>query len=119
MGDRFANGPDEAHNVNENSAYVRCITAPVKAKREVVRGRSVGRVEVFDLIVTTPNHIVVADDDTCNGGEEHGIGAQISDEIAGRGEKVPAGKGLACIRDQQMACTTDHGHMARPTAAQM
>ncbi len=66
----------------------------MEAEGEVVRGGFAGRVEVFDLEVTAADEIVVADDDAGDGGEEHGVGAEVGSEVVGGGEKVP-GEGVS------------------------
>ena len=47
----------------------------MEAEGEVVRGGFAGGVEVFDLVVTATDKVVVADDDAGDGGEEDGVGA--------------------------------------------
>ncbi len=54
----------------------------------VWRGAS-SRVEFSDLEVATADEVVVGDDDTCDRGEEDGIGRQISSEVVRGAEKVP------------------------------
>ena len=86
---RFANGTNEANNVDEDTTDVGCVTAPVEAKRVIVWGVSLGAVEVSDLEVAFPDDVVVADDDTGDGREEDRIGAEVCREIIGCGEEVP------------------------------
>ena len=47
----------------------------MEAKGEVVRGGLAGGIELFDLVIAAADEIVVADDDTGDGGEEDGVGA--------------------------------------------
>ena len=73
-GDGFADGADEADDVDEDAADVGRVAAPVEAEGEVVRGGFAGRVEVSDLVVAAADDVVIADDDACDRGEEDGVG---------------------------------------------
>ena len=73
QGDLATNRTDEANNVDQDSRYVRSVTAPVEAVPEVVRAGVAGVVEIFDLVVTLPDYVVIANDDAGDGGEEHRV----------------------------------------------
>ncbi len=61
---------NKADNVDENTADVSCVSAPVEAGGEVVGVCFAGGVEVLDLVVPAANDVIVADDDACDRGEE-------------------------------------------------
>ena len=71
---RLPNGANKSDNVDEDTADIRRVSAPVEAKSEVIRSRFLGGVEVLDLVEAATDDVVVADDDTCNRGKEDGVG---------------------------------------------
>ena len=48
-----------------------------------------GGIQVSDLQVSTTNEIVVAHDNTSDGGKEDGVGGEIGGEVVGSVEEVP------------------------------
>lgn len=71
---RLANGSDESDDVDEDTADISRVPAPVEAEGEVVRCPFAGGVEVFYLVVAAANDVVVTDDDASDRGEEDGVG---------------------------------------------
>ena len=80
---RFADGADEADDVDENTANVGCVSAPVETKGKIIRGGWAGVVEVADLIEAATDDVVVADDNAGDGGEEDGVGGKVGCEVVG------------------------------------
>lgn len=80
---RLPNRSNETDNVDEDTADVGCVAAPVEAEGEVVGGAFLGAVQVFDLVVAFADDVVVADHDTGDGGEEYRVGAEVRGEVVG------------------------------------
>lgn len=73
-------GSDETDNVWQDTADVCDICPPVDTVGIVVR-RGVGsNVQFRQVQETLLQDVVVAEDDTCNGGEEDGISTQVGGE---------------------------------------
>ena len=89
----------------------------MEAEREVVGGVLLGGVEIADLVVAAADDVVVADDDAGDGGEEDGVGGEVGCEIVRGGEKVPVF--IRGSRNGLEGGLAYHGHMTRPTVAQM
>ena len=115
---RLSDGSNEPNNVDEDTADIGCISAPVEAKGEVIRCCFASRVEVRYLVVAAADDVVIADDDPGDRGEKDGVGGQVGCEVIGRGEEVPVDER---VRDGLYMAMgrAHHGHMAKPTAAQM
>lgn len=71
---RPSNGSDKPDNVDQDTADIGCVSAPVKAEAEVIWCRFAGGVEVPYLIVAAADDVVVADDDASDRREEDGVG---------------------------------------------
>lgn len=65
---RLSNGSNESDDVDEDTAYIGCISAPMESKSEVVGCRFAGGVEVRYLVVTAAHDVVIADDDASDRG---------------------------------------------------
>lgn len=59
------------------------------SKREVVWSGTLSRVELLDLEVATADKVVVADDDTGNGGKEDGVRGEVGGEAVVGLEELP------------------------------
>ena len=67
-------GSNESDDVDEDTADIGRVSAPVEAEGEVVRGCFAGGVEVRYLVVAAADDVVVADDDASDRGEEDRVG---------------------------------------------
>ena len=68
--DFTTNSTNKPDNVDKNTSDIRGIAAPVEAVPKVVWATFSSVIEVFELVVTFANKIVVADNNTSNGGKE-------------------------------------------------
>ena len=91
-GYRLPNGPYKPNDINQDTADVCCVTAPVDAGGEVVRARSLAGIEFSDAVVSAADDVIVGNDDTGDGGEENGVRGQIGDKIVRSREEVPEGE---------------------------
>ena len=80
---RFSDCADETDDIDEDTADVGRVATPVEAEGEVVRGVFLGAVQVFDLVVTFADDVVVTYNDAGDGGEEDGVGAEVGGEVVG------------------------------------
>ena len=90
----------------------------MEAKGEVVRRGFAGGVKVADLIVATADEVVITDDHARNGGEKDRIGGKVGCEVVGGRKEVPS-MIFREADDGNGGMKTHHGHIARPTMAQM
>lgn len=89
LGDGLANCADESDNVDKDTADIRGIPSPVEAKGEHVRRSLLGGIKIADLVVAFANDVVIADNYTGDGGEEHGVGGEVGGKVVGGREEVP------------------------------
>lgn len=87
--DRLANRSDKADNIDEDTANVGRVTSPRETERVVVGGCLLGGVEILDPEVAAADEVVIADNNTGNGGEENGIGGEVGGEVVRGGKQIP------------------------------
>lgn len=73
-GNGLSDGAYETDYVDEYTADIGRIPAPVEAEGEIVGGGGLGAVEVPDLVVPFADDVVICDDHTRDGREENGVG---------------------------------------------
>lgn len=84
-----ADGPREAHDVDEDSRNVCGVAAPVEAGCEEVGGTLAARVELLDVVVALADDVVVAEHDSCNRRKENRVGGKIGGKIVAGVDQVP------------------------------
>ena len=83
LGHRPSDRTNKSDDVDQDTADIGRVAAPMEAKGEEIWGPALGAVQILDLEVAFAHDVVVADDDAGDGGEEDRVSAKIGREIVG------------------------------------